>query len=147
MKAFNTRTHAENDPLCRAVIIDYIHNHKDYEVVENPDRYGVDLLAPSKGMGLELERRLTWTGTDYPYPVVNVPKRKLKCLGGDNNNFFIILNYACTAFIFLTPDKLHQYLTPENLVTLPCNTDQGRIMDEMYRVPLAEFGRRDNILN
>ena len=71
-KPFSEGNHAANDKPGKKVVIAFLKS-VGINAIENPDDYGVDLLAA----GYEVERR-TIKSTKWPYPTVHVPYRKDK---------------------------------------------------------------------
>ena len=69
-----------------------------YEIMPNPDKYGVDLLVSHNGNGVgvvEVEVR-SWS-PNCPFPTIHVPSRKTKFFAGN------------ALFFALTHDMQHAY--------------------------------------
>jgi len=71
-KPFSKGNHAANDKAGKKVVIEFLKS-KGIQAIENPDEYGIDVLAA----GYEVERR-TIKRPYWPYPTVHVPYRKDK---------------------------------------------------------------------
>lgn len=76
-KPFSKGNHAANDPIGKKIVLNYLQDH-GVKAIENPDKYGVDLMAPR----YEVERR-TIHSKQWPYDTVHVPERKTKFLNND----------------------------------------------------------------
>jgi len=76
-KPFSKGNHAANDPIGKKIVLSYLQDH-GVKAIENPDQYGVDLMAPR----YEVERRTIHT-KQWPYDTVHVPERKTKFLNSD----------------------------------------------------------------
>ena len=60
-KPFNADNHAANDAAGKDVVLNYLRAH-GVAAIENPDKYGVDIMAPR----YEVERR-TIHSENWPY--------------------------------------------------------------------------------
>ena len=76
-KPFSKGNHAANDGSGKAVVLNYLRNN-GIKAIENPDDYGVDIMAPR----FEVERRTIYSHK-WPYDTVHVPERKTKFLVHD----------------------------------------------------------------
>ena len=72
------------------------------ELVDNPDKYGVDLIAYKDGNvygNVEVEVREAWVG-DFKFDTLNIPYRKRKFFSAEGNNCLVAFNSDCSqAFI------------------------------------------------
>jgi len=98
-KRFDRELFQKYDQLARVVTTTYLES-LGFEVQEHPDKYAQDLLAFKGDAGhcVECEVKLVWEGEDFPYPNVQLPKRKDKFFNVDTQ-FFIWnkpLEYAMT---------------------------------------------------
>ena len=73
-KPFSESNHKANDAIGKKIVIDFL-NSKGVGAIENPDDYGIDIMAPV----YEVERR-TIKSKKWPYQTVHVPERKTKFL-------------------------------------------------------------------
>tara|TARA_R100001510_G_scaffold16650_1_gene14031 strand:- start:1032 stop:1457 length:426 start_codon:yes stop_codon:yes gene_type:complete len=76
-KPFSKGNHAVNDTLGKEVVLKFLRS-KGINAIENPDDYGVDIMAPI----YEVERRTIYQA-NWPYNTVHVPERKTKFLVHD----------------------------------------------------------------
>ena len=78
-KQFNEALHGKHDKPARVRTMEYM-QIKGYEIWENPNPYGQDLIAEgSKGkFYVECEVKTVWKGEVFPYETVQLPQRKSK---------------------------------------------------------------------
>ena len=76
-KPFSPGNHEANDGTGKKVVLEYLKKN-GIEAIENPDDYGIDIMAPR----FEVERRTIRTAK-WPYNTVHVPERKTKFLVHD----------------------------------------------------------------
>jgi|TARA_R100000482_G_C5079847_1_gene125498 hypothetical protein len=76
-KPFSEGNHASNDPVGKDIVLEFLRS-KGIKAIENPDDYGVDIMAPI----YEVERRTIYQA-NWPYKTVHVPERKTKFLVHD----------------------------------------------------------------
>lgn len=73
------------------------------ELQENPDKYGVDLIAYDDGNKIgyvEVEVRVSWKSDIFPFDSLHVPERKKKLLENDLHTVLVSVNcYGTRAFI------------------------------------------------
>lgn len=78
-------------------------------VVENPDRYGIDLLIlDSTGEaihGIEVEVKMGWSGASFPFTSLHIPKRKQKFAELDMPVNFFVFNREFTHLISIDKDR------------------------------------------
>ena len=89
VKAFEQDLHDKYDAPAKAAVAGYL-TKLGWEVLPNPDRYGVDLLVLKDGKNvgvIEVEVR-QWSPT-CPFPTIHVPERKTKFFNG-NSLFFAL---------------------------------------------------------
>jgi hypothetical protein len=90
-KHFSERDHRINDEAARGSAKAFW-SAQGYTVTDNPNTYGVDLIAEKdkKRIYLEVEVKHTWHGIDFKYPTMHLPLRKAKFL--DKPTVFMIFN-------------------------------------------------------
>lgn len=76
-KKFEQSLHDENDIPARDTV-KKLYSHIGYVLLDNPDKYGIDLIDTSGILSVEVERRLVWDKKDFPFPEVNFLQRKEK---------------------------------------------------------------------
>jgi len=106
-KKFDKKLHEEFDKQGKRVVKNFLVKlGEGYEVKENKDRYGVDLVIYKNGEKIayaEVEVRASWSGPDFPYEDLNIPYRKKKLLINDKKTEFYSINkelthmFRCTA--------------------------------------------------
>ena len=78
-KPFSQELHDDNDPQARRKVQDFFLHQQGIEMVENPDKYDIDLLQKDNGdilAGYEVERRHNWFARDFPFTTLHVPARR-----------------------------------------------------------------------
>ena len=136
-KPFSKGNHAANDNPGKRVVIKYL-GAKGIDAVENPNRYGIDILAA----WYEVERRTILTNK-WPYPTVHIPYRKKKffknkCIYAVNvhHKFF---DYSYDGLMFCGSDVVVEY----PVIEVPNKSVEK---DEyFYDVPLHEFTKEINV--
>jgi hypothetical protein len=89
-KPFNPILFKENDRLARAAGKKYWQS-LGYDVIDNPDRYGADLIVDNK-FYCEVEIKKVWSGKEFKYDTLQVPERKKKFANLDMPCKFIVFN-------------------------------------------------------
>lgn len=115
-KSFNKKLFEQNDPKARQIAIEYFAK-QGYDVRDNPNKYGVDLIAwkihehdpaneyicedCSIQFCIEVEIKRVWKGDEFPWLTVQFPERKAKYIyQSDKPVKFFMLNAQCNrAFI------------------------------------------------
>jgi hypothetical protein len=102
-KTFDRSLYESHDTIGRQKTIEFFKERYNVNLIENPDIYGIDLLAfrGSNKVGyVEVEVRNNWSGTKFPFDCLHVPERKEKLLSQDLPTVLVSLNKQCTmAFI------------------------------------------------
>ena len=77
-----------------------------YNCIENPDKYGVDLLVTGKGrkFDCEVEVKTGWHGPELEFPTLRIPFRKKKFTKGRVT--FFVLNNARSHAAVVSRQKL-----------------------------------------
>lgn len=112
-KRFDPTLHQGNDPQSRKVVKDYLAKH-GLLVKDNPNKYGVDLIAEDGSFQVEVEHRLPWIEGEFPFYDINVPERKAKFLK-DGNCHYIILSRHYTWLGMITGAIVKNFITVDNL--------------------------------
>ena len=115
MKTFDKDCFLRNDKLAKdATKIAF----KDFDVRDNPDRYGVDLLLYKNNEHIgyvECERAESYWNYEGPFKghlselgerVVRFPSRKAHFLSKDKSFFFLIVNSLSTDVLIVARDTL-----------------------------------------
>ena len=97
-KKFDYDLFRANDRLARDIGKAYWKN-KRYDVEDNPDKYGPDLLVSeiiidpgiSESFYCEMEIKRAWKGKDFKYKTCQIPQRKAKYL--DRNTYKLPCNF------------------------------------------------------
>jgi hypothetical protein len=101
-KQFNQDLHDQYDNFGRDKIIKYYADN-GLELRNNPNQYGVDLIAYDDGDKIgyvEVEVRQSWKENIFPFDSLHVPERKKKLLDNDLHTVLVSVNcYGTRAFI------------------------------------------------
>ncbi len=101
-KQFDKELFAKYDEMGRSIVKDFVKT-KEVRAVDNPDKYGIDLLLYKNDrlVGLaEVEVRNSWKGLTFPYEDLNVPQRKKKLLDNNILTYFFSINADGTAMFY-----------------------------------------------
>ena len=130
-KAFEQDLHDKYDAPAKAAVANYL-SKLGYEILPNPDKYGIDLLVNHNGIGIgvvEVEVR-SWSPT-CPFPTIHVPSRKTKFFNGNS------------LFFALTHDMQHAYwIESKEILKHPMREVRNVKVTSgelFYDVPTAEF--------
>lgn len=134
-KRFDQTLHQGNDPQSRNVVREYL-SKNGLVVVDNPNKYGVDLIAENGNFQIEVEHRLPWVDNQFPYSEVNVPERKAKFLR-EGNCHYIILSRHYTWLGMISGATIKPYMINDNLVENP-NKFVSR-NELFFKVPMELF--------
>ena len=78
-------------------------------LVRNPDKYGVDAFLfdhNGKLCNVEFECKSVWSGPDFPYESVDLPKRKMKFTSSETHTLFYIVNRELTHAFYFNATKV-----------------------------------------
>ncbi len=102
MKRFDQNLYDQYDQFGRDRVIMY-YRSLGIELKNNPDQYGVDLIAYEDGEKIgyvEVEVRASWKSHEFPFDSLHVPERKKKLLANDLHTVLVSVNcYGTQAFI------------------------------------------------
>lgn len=134
-KKFNKKLFNQNDPKSRDVIKQYFKKH-NVVLKDNDNKYDVDLISEDGSVKFEIERRLVWTKTEFPYDDINLPERKAKYFLENNVSYIIISkNYSHIGIIL--GDKIKKYLNDDCL-----KESRNKFVSHgelFYKLPKSEF--------
>jgi hypothetical protein len=96
-KTFDQNLYNKYDSKARQAAKKFINKkHPNLRVVDNPNKYGIDLLlydSENKLVGeVEVETKVSWVGRilpDFYKGIVNVPSRKYSILNKDKVHYFL----------------------------------------------------------
>lgn len=116
MKQFSQSLHDETDLIARNAVKKLLEDSM-YDIVDNPDRYGVDLFLIYKGVhkaNIEVEIKTNWRPKDkWSFENVNFLRRKEKYCKLTEPTLFVIFNR-----------DLSQYLTINSNVIFDCPIEE-----------------------
>lgn len=98
-KPFSVDLHTANDAAAKETLIKAL-RAQGIDAIENPDPYGVDIIATNKAMSYEVEVKHNWDAGEFPFDSVHIPARKLKFLNqpvkfvilSSNRNWAIVID-------------------------------------------------------
>lgn len=132
-KPFDQNLLDENDPKSREVVKKYFLSI-GITLIDNPDKYGVDLIGVGSKLKVEVERRNVWKTGQFPYAEVNVPERKAK--------FFRNLD---TCYVIVSEDYAYLGgLNPKDTIPFMKDAKENRNKyvgsgELFYKVPRDKF--------
>ena len=131
IKVFEQDLHDKYDAPAKAAVADYL-TKMGWEVLPNPDRYGVDLLVLKDGKNIgvvEVEVR-QWSPS-CPFSTIHVPERKTKFFNGNS------------LFFALTKDMGHAYwIESKDILKYPLKEVRNVKVTSgelFFDVPTSEF--------
>lgn len=107
-KAFSKKLHEQNDEKARQIAKDFF-TKQGFLVQDNPNKYGVDLIAYKDGelkFYIECEIKRVWKEDKFPYGSVQFPERKWKFCNLDRPTAFFMLNNKCNHAVLVTGQDL-----------------------------------------
>lgn len=134
-KPFSRDLHQGNDPKSRRIVIEYFRK-QGIPMNENPDKFGVDLISADGTLQIEVERRLPWIETDWPFADINVPERKAKFLA-EGKAQYIILSRDFSRMGIIRGEDIKPFIVDDNLRVNP--NKYVREGEYFYKVPIAKF--------
>jgi len=133
-KKFDYELFKQNDKLARDVGKAYWES-KGRTVIDNPDRYGPDLLIDGEYY-CEVEIKRAWKGKEFKYRTCQIPHRKAKYLDKDKydkpTHFFIINNEQEYAF----------YIKGEDVAASPVVEVPNKFVPKgefFFQIPLSKL--------
>ena len=132
-KVFNPKSHARSDASGKKTVIKYLKSI-GIEAIENPNRYGIDLIVPGSDVTYEIEQRSVWI-ENWFYSSVHVPERKKKFM--QDKMVYAVVNRDCNKIMFCTSEVIRQY-TPIEIPNKAVSSGE-----EFYDVPLDKWTLRE----
>lgn len=143
-KIFEQSLHDENDAPAREAV-KRLYANIGYKLIDNPDKYGIDLIDKEGILSVEVERRLVWNTKEFPFSEVNFLQRKEK--------FFNISKSKITEYAIVSADfKRAGIIDKKTLMafidlTSPEESPNKYVNDSeyFYKIPKAKFAWLDII--
>ena len=112
-KKFNRRNYDANDESGKEAVTRFL-QAQGLLVKENPDRYGIDLIANGithnkkvfDNVPVEVERRIIWKD-NFPFSTVHIPERKTKFL--KHYMLYAVVNLDYDKVMFCPSNIIKQY--------------------------------------
>lgn len=109
-KKFSKKLHEKFDSAGKQAVKKFLTSlKKGYEVKENENKYGVDLVVYKNGKKVayaEVEVRPAWKGAKFPYEDLNIPFRKQKLLRNDLKTMFFSINNELTHMLWCNAETI-----------------------------------------
>lgn len=99
-KKFSKKLFNQNDPKARKLCKELFSKKFGVELVDNPDKYGPDLMHKDGKKFVECEIKKVWSGDVFPYATVQFPERKWKYTRAGPVTF-VMFNAECTSGLFV----------------------------------------------
>jgi len=132
-KAFNPKAHARSDAPGKKTVIKYLKSI-GIEAIENPDKFGIDVIVPGSDVTYEVEQRSIWA-ENWFYSSVHVPERKKKFM--QDKMVYAVVNRDCTKILFCPSEVIREYKPIEVPNKAVSNGE------EFYDVPLNKWTLRE----
>ena len=108
-KKFDRTLYELADKTARDITKPLIKRLFQFDCEDNPDKYGVDLLAYKDGTlvnFVECELSGVWDNEPFPYEFVRLPERKGKFTNLMRPTYFVMINRTRTKAIVYSSDKV-----------------------------------------
>lgn len=132
-KPFDRQLFNDNDTLAKNKVKELLGGK--LKIVDNPKRYGVDLLvfndADEHIFNIETEIKRVWVG-DFPYQTVQFPERKKKFCSLEKPTYFIMFNSDLSQYLVVKSDDMLD--SPLGIVP----NKYVRYGEQFYQIPLAK---------
>lgn len=133
-KPFSQELHDNNDPIARQVVIKFLKsiNIDNTKVYENPNKFGIDILIDidnKVSLGIEVERRHSWSDDIFPFSSIHIPYRKGKFAQLSFPTFYYATNKELSSILILDF---------EDIITSECVENRYKYVSEgecFYNVP------------
>jgi hypothetical protein len=116
-KPFDQSLHDECDPKAREVVKRY-YKSMGITMLDNEDKYGVDLISEDGSRQAEVERRLVWRSGDFPFADINMPERKAKFFLNSNASY-VVVSEDFTRVGGISNENLRKFIKEDNLKANP----------------------------
>jgi len=132
-KPFNPEAYARSDAPGKQAVIKYLKTI-GIEAIENPNKYGIDVIVPGFDVTYEVEQRGIWV-KDWYYKTVHVPARKKKFM--QDKMIYAVVNRGCDKIMFCPAEIIREY-APEEVPNRAVASGEY-----FYDVPLDKWTLRE----
>ena len=133
-KPFEKSLFDENDPKSREAVKVYFAS-RGLTLLDNEDKYGVDLISEDGQLKVEVERRPVWDKDEFPFKDVNVPSRKAKFFNAGAS--YVIVSSDFTRIGVINNKAILKFIGTE---TLKESSNRYVASGELfYKVPKEQF--------
>jgi hypothetical protein len=138
-KPFEQALHDENDIPAREVVKKFYADRFGVVLLDNPDRYGVDLVTADYELSVEVERRPVWESGDFPFVMVNFLTRKTKFFV---NTPYVLSDYAIVSKDYKRVGIIDQIKIIDAILTTKATEKPNRYVNDsefFYEIPRKHF--------
>jgi len=130
VKEFDESLFDRFDGTARTVVSSFL-SQRGFDVSDNPDVYGIDLIAVSNGRTrmVEVEVKQGWTGA-FPFNYLHIPARKAKFAADDA--VFCVLSADLKRMAVVAGD----HVLNSKIIEKPTRLTEG--LDAFYEVPISK---------
>ena len=142
IKPFDPISHKKYDKAAKEVFIEYLKTNGYTEIIENPNQYGIDILATTSDGVLhkyDVEVKTGWKVRYFNWSTVHIPERKRK-FAEKENQFFVVLNEELKHAFIVSGAK---YLECERIIKDTVNQPE----DHFVEIPVKDCKRVEIRLN
>jgi hypothetical protein len=139
-KPFDPKSHDKYDTIAKNKFIAYLKDNGYVDAVENPNKYGIDILATHADGSLhkyDVEVKTGWKVRYFPWTGLHIPERKRK-FAEPINQYFVVMNEELKhAFIVSGATYLECERIIKNTVNMPEDTFVEIPVKDCKRVELV----------
>lgn len=138
-KPFEQSLHDENDLPAREVVKKFYDRWFWATLVDNPDKYGVDLVTSDYSLSVEVERRPVWESGEFPFEMVNFLQRKTKFFV---NSPYVLADYAIVSKDLKRVGIVNQLDILDIILTTKATEKPNRYVNDsefFYEIPRKRF--------
>jgi len=138
-KPFEQSLHDENDLPAREVVKKFYADTFGAVLLDNPDRYGVDLVTTDYKLSVEVERRPVWESGEFPFDKVNFLQRKVKFFV---NSPYVLADYAIVSKDLKRVGIINQLDILDIVLTSKATEKPNRYVNDsefFYEIPRKQF--------
>jgi stalled ribosome rescue protein Dom34 len=134
-KQFDKNLFEQNDPKSRNIVKDFFKRY-NVSLKDNDDQYGVDLVSEDGSIKIEVERRINWNRSEFPFDEINLPERKAKFFKSGDTTYVIVSKDYSHIGIIKRKDIYH-YISDQNLKENKNRLVQNKEL--FYKLPKSKF--------
>jgi hypothetical protein len=136
IKPFDPKSHDKYDIIAKNKFISYLKENGYIDAIENPNKYGIDILATHSDGSLhkyDVEVKTGWKVRYFPWTGLHIPERKRK-FAEPTNQYFVVMNEELKHAFIVSGAK---YLECERIIKDTVNMPA----DNFVEVPVKDCTR------